>query len=184
MYRRMPLCRLMSPQVKNRFASLRQSWAFTVPVRKKSRLCYIYGRTMQQRVRTMPITADWYDDRKTMIHWKFSGRWTLSELHQVYDETSALCLTVPHWVNAIIDMRDTFALPQNITSTVSARGRKDPINYDMAVVVTTLGFFRAMVNIFNALANTRGKFVAVATLDEAVDYITRRQATLPPPPPH
>jgi hypothetical protein len=130
----------------------------------------------------MPIKANWYDDNKTAIHWQFAGRWTLDELHAVYDETSAMCGTVPHWVNAILDMRETAVLPSNIGSTVSSRGRKNPVNYDMAVVVTKMTFFRAMVNIFNSMTSTQGKFVAVATLEEALAHIAKRQATLPPPP--
>lgn len=129
----------------------------------------------------MPVRADWFDETKTIILWQFSGRWSLTEMLDAYDEGCRLCDTVPdRWIHVIADMRDTTTLPNLISSSIAKRAARDPRNYDMAFVVTTSSFFQAIVNILNRLAGSKGKFQIASSIEAAQAAIAERRKTLPP----
>ncbi|MBL8156916.1 MAG: hypothetical protein JNM70_22270 [Anaerolineae bacterium] len=129
----------------------------------------------------MSVRIDWFDETKTIVFWQFSGRWNLNDLLTVYDEACQLCDTVPdRWVQAIVDMRDTSMMPNLISSSVATRATRDPRNYDMAFVVTSSGFFQAIVNILNRLAGSKGKFQIASSIEAAQEAIAERRKTLPP----
>jgi L-serine deaminase len=125
----------------------------------------------------MPIHADWLDERKTIILWTFPKHWTLDEFTQTYSKTSAMCATVPHWVNAIIDLRASVP-PRAILSAVTSHAHTDPKNYDMAVVVTDNRVVAGLADILTKVPLTKSKFKIVTSLEEALDFCNERQKTL------
>lgn len=129
----------------------------------------------------MPVRVDWFDETQTILHWQFSGRWTINELLDVYDEACRMCETVPdRWVHTIADMRETSMMPNLVSSSVANRALRDPKNYAGAFVVTKSGFFRAMVNIMNRIGGSKGKFTLVETMEAAQAGIAEHYKLLPP----
>ncbi|MBL8156915.1 MAG: hypothetical protein JNM70_22265 [Anaerolineae bacterium] len=128
----------------------------------------------------MPVHVDWFDETKMILYWQFTGRWTINELLEVYDEACGMCDTVPdRWVHTIADMRETSMMPNLISSSVSKRAMRDPKNYAGAFVVTNSGFFQAMVNIMNRIGGSKGKFYIASSIEAAQAGIQERLRTLP-----
>lgn len=129
----------------------------------------------------MPVRVDWFNEGKTILHWQFSGRWTINELLQVYDEACRMCDTVPdRWVHTIADMRETSMMPNLVSSSVANRAMRDPKNYAGAFVVTASGFFQAIVNIVNHIGGSKGKFQIASSIEAAQAAIAEQHKALPP----
>lgn len=59
----------------------------------------------------MPITVDWYDPARTIIHIHYFGRWTWAEVAVVSDRHNVLRAQVPHRVDYILEYQRAHYLP-------------------------------------------------------------------------
>ncbi|MFQ3568623.1 MAG: hypothetical protein SNJ59_16680 [Aggregatilineales bacterium] len=59
----------------------------------------------------MPITVDWYDAERTIIHIHYFGRWTWAEVSVTSDSHNALRAQVSHRVDYILEYQRAHYLP-------------------------------------------------------------------------
>ncbi len=125
----------------------------------------------------MPITVNWYDERQTIVHWVFSDPWTLEDLHDAYDQAQFLAYQVPHWVNGLIEINAS-TMPRFLYSTMNARGRSEPPNFDMAFIVSKNMLVRTVINMYRRVPGANIPLILVDTVPEALHAIQDHQALL------
>jgi hypothetical protein len=104
-----------------------------------------------QRGDAMPITVEWENEEKTIVHVRYKGRWTWAEfMEHAGREAAEMMKTVPHRVDVLADYFESGPLPLGGAMT-QARGaiKQWPENWGILVVVSDNSIINSLVNVFH-----------------------------------
>jgi hypothetical protein len=122
----------------------------------------------------MPITTQWYDDRKQIILVIYEGNYGWNDVYKCADATNALADEVNCPVANIIDMTKAGGIPPNAASNAKRlRARRNP-KIQFEVVVGATASLRTMARVANAVFKIFTKESPthfVDTLDDALNLI-------------
>jgi hypothetical protein len=127
----------------------------------------------------MPISVKWDNDKKTVVHYEFNGKWTWEEYHSAIQQAYEMVKELPYIVNMILDFRFANVLPSNALSIFGRSMKTPPKEFDLALIVSKSGFIEAIYNVFRRLNGKMAeKLVLVRTIEEArsvlADYDAKR----------
>ena len=72
----------------------------------------------------MPVTYEWYDDKKSIVKFAITAPWTVPEFSQSESVVRAEFSQFNHVVDAILDFSDGTILPKNALSYFASSLRK------------------------------------------------------------
>jgi len=125
----------------------------------------------------MPISISWDNTDKTIIQYRFEGRWTWDEFNKGLFEANSMMDSVNHTVHVIVNMGNSAALPRGaITQIASLRTRKHPrIGVTILVGASSLvqSIHSAMTKIY---AGIDRNFKMLPTLEEARAVLERGES--------
>jgi hypothetical protein len=126
----------------------------------------------------MPITVKWDNEAKTIIRQTYERNWRWQDFFETAAQTRELVNTVSHQVDIIADFLESGPLPLGPAITNARQVLSNlPANWGCLVIVTTNGFIRVMVLMFNSyFANTLGSQVhVVSNFSDAYNIIASLQ---------
>ncbi|MBI1256348.1 MAG: hypothetical protein GC204_02650 [Chloroflexi bacterium] len=110
----------------------------------------------------MPITITWDNEAKTIIHWRYIGKWTWEEATSVFDDTTRMMSEVQHPVSLIHDLSLSNTIPARALSNAQRFTSALPENWNISVIVDPSGFGASLLNIFAKLYQKLGAHYRVA----------------------
>lgn len=121
----------------------------------------------------MPISAEWYNEEKTVIIYYVVYPATPQKFYQMMDEVDALLMEVPHTVELLGDYTqakkappDAFAAARRIIT------KAPPPNLGHIILVGRFRFLELMLSIFSAVyPRQTSKMQVVRSIDEAETLI-------------
>jgi len=130
----------------------------------------------------MGIDVIWDNEAKTIIRYVYDGRWTWED----FDKARALAVqledTVPHQVDAIVDVQKSSVLPTGTITRAREVGGTAPVlnpKEGISVIVGAGAFVRSIYDVlrkvYPELIRRRGLFFA-KSLDEARAIIAQHVA--------
>jgi len=129
----------------------------------------------------MGVSICWDDEEQTIVRYDFEGRWTWEEFYPAYEQAIAMEKSVPHRIDVILDMLNSYNIPLNAITHVRSISKKQPENLGLSVFVTTsavvLSLYRVGMQFDAGLSRY---FAAASTLEEAYQLISaaRESASL------
>ena len=72
----------------------------------------------------MAVTFDWYNDKKSIVRFKFSDPWMVQEMSECERQVRTELMTLNHVVDAIFDFTHGSVLPKNALSYFTSSIRK------------------------------------------------------------
>jgi len=130
----------------------------------------------------MGITVQWDSDDKTIIRQTFDGRWTWDDLYAALDYVAKLTDSVPHRVDAIVDVRHSSMLPGGSLFSFNTRQHADKLakrndaNRGSIIVVGANPLLRGLYDSFRGLyANTASDVHFVASMEQARALISDKR---------
>jgi hypothetical protein len=125
----------------------------------------------------MPVQISWFNDEKTVVVYKFLGKWTWTDYHNAIREAYELVKDLSYTVNMVLDFEQSTVLPSNALSNFGASAKTPPRDFDFCVIVTSSRFIEAIVSMFRKVNRRMGqKLVLVRTLEEARAFFNRSEA--------
>ena len=122
----------------------------------------------------MGITVQWDNDEKTVIRQTFNGRWTWDDLYAALDYVAKLTDSVPHRVDAIVDVRHLSMLPGGSLFSFNTRqhadklAKRNDVNRGSIIIVGANPLLRGLYDSFRGLyASTASDVHFVASIEQA-----------------
>lgn len=115
----------------------------------------------------MPVEVRWYDERQTLIYFRYEGRWTWEDFYAAVDASRAMLDSVDHVVDIIVDMQASAGIPSGDIIThfrYMARRFEDP-----RVGQTVIIGMRALVRITSDIMRRLYRHDRCGTLRMAQD---------------
>jgi len=131
----------------------------------------------------MSIAVNWYNDDKTIIYWKFAGKWDWNEYAEAQDVSNAMLDTVDHTVDVIGNVQESPSLPANALSVYRSNLSSAHPNTGLIVLVGASMFVEQMVRLLkqmfrNKVAGTNFEFAK--SDEEALALIASRSTSKTP----
>ena len=127
----------------------------------------------------MPVTVDWYDETRTILHYRFETPWTWSEYHAAIQAAWELAESVDHPTDTITDMRHSRVMPDNLFRNIRQTMVEIPESTQTVVLVGTNMLMEALLGILRRLyPRQMGKFFTTETVEEARALIAERRAAM------
>jgi hypothetical protein len=124
----------------------------------------------------MAITVDWDNDEKTTLRYIYTGRWNWDEYNNAVSRAHELVAGIDYPINVIADFSESRLMPDLAISGFKKSLETNPINFNIAVIVTTSELLLRLLGAFRRMYRRIGdKVVTVKTLDEARAVIAQRQ---------
>jgi hypothetical protein len=134
----------------------------------------------------MGITVQWDNDEKAIIRQTFNGRWTWDDLYAALDYVAKLTDSVPHRVDAIVDVRQSSMLPGGSVFSFNTRqhadklAKRNDVNRGSIIVVGANPFLRGLYDTFRGLyADTANDVHFVATLEQGRAFLNDKRKRVP-----
>lgn len=120
----------------------------------------------------MPISVAWDDDKQTIIHYRFEGRWSWDEAWQAMAQAKDLSLEVPHRVDAIANLTKSIGIPRGAPVHFRNATKMRPPNRGLVVIVGVSRLIHSAKSTLERLSPNLFKGYAIAdSLDEAYTII-------------
>ena len=126
----------------------------------------------------MPVTAQWEDDEKTIIHLRFEGQWTWDEFHAAFAVYIKWLDESTHIVDFIVDMLQSSGLPSGALQQVKRLADMNHPNSGLSIYVGMRGFLQALGQAFIRIyprSAEKYKFEFASTIEEARAKISKRR---------
>lgn len=118
----------------------------------------------------MPITLEWDNPEKTIIHMKVEGRWTWDEMYQSSIDGYKMLDSVPHRVCSLLDFTQAQGIPSNaITHARNMMNKQHPrtgLTVMVGVSPLFLNLWRVFVRVYMLFAREQD-FTFAGSLEEA-----------------
>jgi hypothetical protein len=125
----------------------------------------------------MPIRIEWHNAQETIRVWHFVGSWHWQEFFELYRHSIELVNQKNHPVTIILDFTHGHKFPQSIvTNFRNAIGKSSP-NVQSVIVVGNQYIHILLKTLQTLVPPMRDKYHYVATFDEALALIARREAS-------
>ena len=125
----------------------------------------------------MPIIVDWDDDQKTVICYRYTGKWTWDEYGAAVETATRLIDSVGHKVDIIGDFSEGVLVPSHALSNFrKSWNLRQPTG--TVVLVINSSFLESMVNVFRRLyAEIGSRLYVTKSLEEARSLIASKRQT-------
>lgn len=131
----------------------------------------------------MAIQVNWDNDEQTIILYAFNGKWSWDDLFKALDKVESMAATVPHTVDAIIDLSSADLIPSGMIFSFDGNRQAKKLasraerSRGEIVIAGANGFIRSIYDAFRAFdKKTAGGVHFTDTLDEARAYLALRQS--------
>ena len=125
----------------------------------------------------MPITSEWGNPQKTIIHSVFDPVWTLDEYHGMIDTMHKMVISVDHPVHFISDFTNSNASPAKLLSTGRHIENTKTENSGINVIVNANGFLKAMANVSQRLFLKDVQIYFADSVEEAYQIVAKHEQT-------
>lgn len=95
----------------------------------------------------MPISGRWQDAEHTTYELTFSGRWTVENYQQQFDEATRQLESVPHPVDVVLDLAQSAPPPLQIFNHAGALLERRAANLRYVAVIVTSTIVRNLVGL-------------------------------------
>lgn len=128
----------------------------------------------------MPVRFEWDNAEKTIIREIFEGKWDLTDLMRMFDESGVEIGKVDHRVDVIMDFREsTKILPGNLLSSMRSIDRRAPTNMGISVVVGASNYIKSLIDVMRRLMpKPLARVRVVETLEQAYAAIQQERQSL------
>lgn len=119
----------------------------------------------------MVVHVEWYDEGKTIIHYRYGQRWTWEDLIAAMEQTKILAVEVDHAFDQIVDMSAAPFMPQgNMLAHLSSIRGMQPKNVRATAVVGRSVMLNIIRRLMSATASNgrQRNFALFPTLEEAL----------------
>lgn len=126
----------------------------------------------------MPISAEWDNEQKTVVHVHIAGRWTWEEMEAAVNRVIALLDTVDHKVDSIFNASGAGPIPPNAFTYLGKMNRVTHPNQASVAVVGLTPMARTLMNTFSKVYGlARGSDTCfLPTLDKARAFLAEQQS--------
>ncbi|MAU10520.1 MAG: hypothetical protein CL607_11905 [Anaerolineaceae bacterium] len=124
----------------------------------------------------MPVSVDWLDQPKTILHMKFKGEWTWDEFHASEKQAKLLSKAIEYPTYLLMDFADSMkSVPMGALSHFRSAALTAPANRKAIVIIgPRLIVAQTFVNLLTQLGMTHLNFHITRTYDEAVEFIANQ----------
>lgn len=120
----------------------------------------------------MSVDVSWWDEKKSIVYYKFSHDWKWDELYPELEKAIAMEISANHRVDVILDLDLGFKFPPNAISQVMSIAKKQPPNLHLSVFVSNQRYIKSLLDVVQKLSPTAKNFYRFAgSVDEAVAII-------------
>lgn len=128
----------------------------------------------------MSIPVSWFNDEKTIIQYKFDGRWGWDDLYKAIDEAVVLLDSVSHRVDIMLDLTKSESVPSlnanGLKYVANAPTTTHP-NMGIFVMVGMKPFIRISFDIFSRMYPRATRQYRLAnTVEDAINVIAKDRA--------
>jgi hypothetical protein len=123
----------------------------------------------------MPVTIEWGNTEKTILHVKFLRPWNWDEYYGVYQEGYAMTESVDHKVNIIMDFsKNDGRLPASaLTHFRSAASKAHPRRGVVIITSPRMMLVRTMVNMIQKIGLIKTPMLFANTVEDAYTMLKR-----------
>jgi len=123
----------------------------------------------------MPVTVEWGNAEKTILHVKFTRPWNWDEYYPIYADGYAMIETVTHKVNIIMDFsKSDGRLPANaLTHFRKAASNSHPRRGVVIITSPRMMLVKTMVNMIQKVGLIKTPLLFADTLEEAFATLKR-----------
>lgn len=120
----------------------------------------------------MPVVIEWYNEAKTILYEKLSGKITLEEYHHLVDDAAQELNQQPHTVHIIADFSEASILPTNLVAAMRYANKRMPSNQGIVVFINPNMLIKQYIQVAKNLhLNVSKTLFAARTEDEATQII-------------
>jgi hypothetical protein len=128
----------------------------------------------------MTVSVSWFNGEKTLIIYKFEGRWGWDDLYQAIDEAVVLLDSVSHRVDIMLDLTQSGSVPNlnanGLKYVANAPTTTHP-NMGIFVMVGMKPFVRISFDIFSRIYPRATRQYRLAnTLEDAISVVAKDRA--------
>ncbi|NDJ62520.1 MAG: hypothetical protein GYB67_15435 [Chloroflexi bacterium] len=124
----------------------------------------------------MPVNVYWRDTEQTIMCFDCIGRWTWKELIDATHTSYDMADSVPHRVDAVVNLTDGRYLPGGAFGQINTLARRGRDNWQLGVIVGANQVVKAMITMFKQLYSESGQhFVFAETVDDALALIAAQR---------
>lgn len=128
----------------------------------------------------MPIQVKWYDAEQTIVAYELGEQWSWDELYQAFRVARQMVDSVPHRVDAIMNVLQTKQLPNGAIGHVKSLGASPQTNFGVGVVVSSSLFVKTIFQIIGKLYPELGdRYVVAPTEAQALALIAEARKSHP-----
>jgi hypothetical protein len=99
----------------------------------------------------MTVTAKWDNEEQTVLRYVYEGQWTWDEAWEAMAEAAAMTTTVPHIVDAIIDMSASKGMPIGAITQLRTSRKLKPSNRGLFIIISNSTLFNTLPKIVQTL---------------------------------
>src|SRR5215831_17349536 len=96
----------------------------------------------------MTITVDWDDEAKTLLRYRYIGKWTWDEYIAANEQAVRLARSVDHSIDVIADFSEAILLPDKALSGFKRSMENSRYTFGVAVIVSRSELVRRLVDLF------------------------------------
>lgn len=131
----------------------------------------------------MSISVMWENNERTILRYRFNGKWTWEEFYAAIERGQALQDEVTQPVDVLLDMLESPVVPGGAIRHFRPIGKIAHPNTEMRIVVSSSGIIAGLYAVFIRMIGSAARsYRIVRTLDEAHTLITDLQAQRQPDP--
>lgn len=120
----------------------------------------------------MPIDVFWVNEEKTILQYDITGRWAWDDLYPQYYKALEMERSVDHFVDIIIDLRESRSIPPSVFTHIKNIADRQPDNVGLTVIVSDNRFVKVLMNAGTRAYKKIAEYFQVAdTIDEALQLI-------------
>jgi hypothetical protein len=121
----------------------------------------------------MSMYVWWKNGGKSVLVYTFEGEWTLTDIANSLENRPLLLESVPHQVITIIDLKDCFALPDDLLCFATRLASQHHHQLDITFVVSPGPLIEMSRTIMQKIdQNLGGSVRFVKTVDDTYFYVT------------
>ncbi|GAB4513409.1 MAG: hypothetical protein OHK0046_14050 [Anaerolineae bacterium] len=125
------------------------------------------------------IHVSWFNAEHSAILWRFDARFSTEDAYLALYCTRVLIRKTNTPFDIVADMRKTMTIPSRVIELLRTAHAIAPETYHSTIFVEPSPFIKALLGVAHTSRNMRGRFVFVATLDQAARLVAARRVDDP-----
>src|SRR5262249_9020448 len=125
----------------------------------------------------MPIIVKWDNEEKTIIRYFYEGNWTWDDAHQAMLDAVEMTKSVPHVVDAIIDISAIKGLPLGAITQFRTSRKLKPANRGLLIIISSNLIFNTLPKVAQSLfPQSAADYRLAKNEDEAITILKAVQS--------